>query len=133
MYDPDRIDAEIQGSRQPNQNFDTESLAMLLRVSKSTVLKRLQVGRLPRPEVFDGTATLRPHVWSRRQAIEILLAQPPWEPKPITPIPHGEERGYKAHKRRDEEPCEACRFAHAEHMRAYNKSRRMHNRRAMAK
>lgn len=37
----------------------------------------------------------------------------------LTPIAHGTDRGYAAHRRRGDQPCKECRTAHAEAGRLY--------------
>jgi hypothetical protein len=63
-----------------------------------------------RAGIHGGMNTKRLAAWAARQAADGLL--PPPAPAVVRqPIRHGTPAGYKAHRDRGEQPCDACRQA----------------------
>jgi hypothetical protein len=61
---------------------------------------------------------------SGRQRRILLRTDPQLRRERQVVIVHGTEAGYAAHRRRDEQPCDRCRWAHNEAHVAYKRARR---------
>lgn len=48
----------------------------------------------------------------------------PPQPRTPQPIEHGTDRGYQAHRRLQTEPCDACRMARADYIKAFRLARK---------
>jgi WhiB family redox-sensing transcriptional regulator len=61
---------------------------------------------------------------SGRQRRILVRTDPELRKERQVVIDHGTEAGYAAHRRRDEQPCDRCRWAHNEAHAAYKRARR---------